>query len=302
MNDSKSIYISRINRVTEYLRANLDQSPSLEELAKVAYFSPFHFHRIFTAVTGETVNACSNRLRLEKAARLLKYTENSATTIALECGFSSSSTFSRSFKQYFGTTPNEYRKTGTIENSKICKDFFPMDEYLLPMSDEELEERFPVEIRAFPKRRIAFERVIGAYQENVVNDAFARLIKWAKDTDLFEAATVFGMSLDDPSVTPQEKYRYEACLTIPDDFKFDSDSGFSETVLPESSYAVTRASGDIKIVATATHYLFEKWLIKSRFEPEHNPGLEIFIDKENVCDWEQFELELCIPVKPIQTF
>jgi AraC family transcriptional regulator len=94
MDDPKVIYTNRINRAIDYILAHLDESPSLEELSKAACFSSFHFHRIFRAITGETVNFHTNRLRLEMAARLLKYSKNSATNIALECGFSSSSTMS----------------------------------------------------------------------------------------------------------------------------------------------------------------------------------------------------------------
>ena len=98
-------YAERIDRVIDHLRANLDRPVKLAELAGVACFSEFHFHRIFTAVSGETLNNFTNRLRLEKAARLLRYTDQSATEIALECGFSSSATFSRAFRAGYGTPP-----------------------------------------------------------------------------------------------------------------------------------------------------------------------------------------------------
>ena len=81
-------YAQRINRVIDYLRGNLDRQVKLEELAKVACFSEFHFHRIFSAISGETLKNFTNRLRLEKAARLLRYSDQKLTDIALECGFS----------------------------------------------------------------------------------------------------------------------------------------------------------------------------------------------------------------------
>ncbi|NNE65856.1 MAG: AraC family transcriptional regulator [Pyrinomonadaceae bacterium] len=301
MKNSKLIYTKRIDRVTDYIRSNLDQSPSLDDLAKVAFLSPFHFHRVFTAITGETINAFTNRQRLEKAARRLKFSDQTATEIALSCGFTSSSTFSRSFKKYFEVSPTEYRKTGKIENSKICKDFHPVNEYVLEMSDEELSRKFPVEIKRFPERRVAFIRVVDAYADNRVLHAFDRLIDWAKANSCFDEGTVFGMSLDDPTVTPADKYRYEACITLPDSGNIDFTTEISEMRIPKMDYAVTRVSGDIKIVATATEYLFNKWLINSAFEPEHQPALEIFLDKENVCNWEHFELDLCIPVRPLRS-
>ncbi|REJ77319.1 MAG: AraC family transcriptional regulator [Acidobacteria bacterium] len=293
-------YTDRIDRVTNYLREHLDESPSLDDLADVAHFSPYHFHRIFTTVTGETVNQFTNRLRLEKAARLLRYSKDSLTDIAFDCGFSSSSTFSRGFRQYFGISPREYRNGVEIENSKIRKELFPMAEYLIPMSGEELRENFPVEIRRFPERRVAFIRVIGGYEEERVPNAYRALMDWARSNGLWEQATVFGMSLDDPMVTPREKYRYEACLTVPDDTPRELDSEISLMTMPEMDYAVTSVSGDLKRMATATNYLFSTWLVESEYEPEHSPGIEIFLDKENVLNWERFDLELCLPVKPNQ--
>jgi len=67
--------------------------------------------------------------------------------------------------------------------------------------------------------------------------------------------------------------------------------------MPAMRYAATRVSGDIRKVSTATDYLFRGWLIHSDYEPEHAPGLEVFLDKEKATDWSHFELELCIPVR-----
>jgi AraC family transcriptional regulator len=114
-------YAQRINRVIDYLRANLDRQVKLQELAKVACFSEFHFHRIFGAVSGETLNDFTNRLRLEKAARLLRYSDHSLTDIALDCGFSSSATFSRAFRSGFDTSPSQFRKSGEIKKARFAK-------------------------------------------------------------------------------------------------------------------------------------------------------------------------------------
>jgi AraC family transcriptional regulator len=111
-------YTQRIDRVIDYLRGNLDRPVKLAELADVACFSEFHFHRIFKAVSGEPLNSFTNRLRLEKAARLLRYSGKSLTDIALDCGYSSSSTFSRAFRSGYDTSPSQFRKSGEIKNSK----------------------------------------------------------------------------------------------------------------------------------------------------------------------------------------
>ena len=134
---ASSEYSRRIDRVIDYLRENLHRPVKLGELAHVACFSEFHFHRIFRAVSGETLNNFTNRLRLEKAARLLRYSGQSLTDIALDCGFSSSATFSRAFRSGYDTSPSLFRKSGEIKKSKICKELFTGQEYVLPMSAAE---------------------------------------------------------------------------------------------------------------------------------------------------------------------
>jgi AraC family transcriptional regulator len=289
-------YAQRINRVIDHIRENLDRPVKLEELAKVACFSEFHFHRIFGAVAGETLNSFTNRLRLEKAARLLRYSDQSLTEIALSCGFSSSATFSRAFRSGYDTSPSQFRKSsGKIKKSKICKELFSAQEYLLPMSAEEKRAAFPVRLIDIPERQVAYIRVANAFEMERVLAALKTLIEWGKSQDIFSQGTLFGMSADDPHVTPKHLYRYEVCLATSSAFECTED--ISKLKMPAMRYAATRVSGDIRTVTTATDYLFRGWLINSDYEPEHAPGLEIFLDKERAMDWSHFELELCIPVR-----
>ena len=109
-------YAARMNRVLDHIQGHLADSLDLEQLAAVACFSPFHFHRLFRAWMGETLQAFVHRLRLERAAQLLVFNRvRSISDIALECGFSSSSAFARAFKTGFGISAGEWRKR------KICQ-------------------------------------------------------------------------------------------------------------------------------------------------------------------------------------
>jgi AraC family transcriptional regulator len=288
-------YARRIDRVIDYLRENLHRPVKLAELAGVACFSEFHFHRIFSAVSGETVNTFTNRLRLEKAARLLRYSEQSLTDIALDCGFSSSATFSRAFRSGYDTSPSQFRKSGEIKKSKICKELFAEDEYGLPMSAEEKKAAFPVSLIDIPERQIAYIRVVNAFELDRVLAALKTLIEWAKSENVFGQGILFGMTVDDPHVTPKHLYRYEVCLAS--SLPFECGQGMSKLRMPAMRYAVVKVSGDIHKVATAWDYLYRDWLINSPYEPEHGPALEVFLDKESAMDWSHFELELCLPLR-----
>jgi AraC family transcriptional regulator len=288
-------YTRRIDRVIDHLRVNLDRKVKLKELAKVACFSEFHFHRIFGAVAGETLNQFTNRLRLEKAARLLRFSERRLTEIALDCGFSSSATFSRAFRSGYDTSPSEFRKTGKIKKRKIRKAINTGQEYVLPMSVVEMKKAFPVRFIDLPARKIAYIRVVDAFDMDRVLAAFKTMIAWAKSKALYSRGVLFGMTLDDPDVTPKHLIRYEVCLAS--DSPFECADGMSKMKLPATRYAVARVSGDIRWVATAWDYLIRTWLINSPYEPEHAPALEIFLDKERAADWSHFELELCLPIR-----
>jgi AraC family transcriptional regulator len=69
-------YISSVNKALQFIDENLDTNLSLDTIAKVACFSPFHFHRIFKAITNETLNGYINRKRIEKAASVLLRLQN----------------------------------------------------------------------------------------------------------------------------------------------------------------------------------------------------------------------------------
>jgi AraC family transcriptional regulator len=299
MSKSNEIYRRRINKVINYINDNLDKSLSLNDLADLAHFSSFHFHRIFVALIGESLNSYTNRTRIEKSARLLKFSKTSISDIAYECGYSSPSTFSRSFRQYFTVTPSTFRKKGKIENSKICKELHPMAEYLCDMSLEEKKSKFPIVRKELPNRKVAYIRVADSFKDGTVIKAFEKLIKWTKDKNLFSEGQFFGMSIDDPMVTPENKYRYEACVTVPHDCIANDQDGIQLMDLPYCLYATTKITGDIRQVATAISYMYNDWLINSNYEPEHQYGLEYFLDKQNVCNWNNFDLELYIPIKPL---
>lgn len=103
-------YQIRINRVFEYIENNLDADLSLASIADIAFFSPFHFHRVFKAITGETLNEYITRRRIEKAALELLRKNISVSEIFLKYGFTDNSSFTRTFKKFYGVSPTEFRK------------------------------------------------------------------------------------------------------------------------------------------------------------------------------------------------
>ena len=115
---SRNEYVRRIHKVQDYIESNIDSSLSIEELADIAGFSKYHFHRIFKGIVDEPLSRYVNRLKLERATHLLTYrTDMTITDIAYHFGFTDSAVFSRAFKSHYGISPSQYRN----DNSKIAK-------------------------------------------------------------------------------------------------------------------------------------------------------------------------------------
>src|SRR5262245_6626807 len=141
---TSSSYHERILRVQVHIQSHLDDALSLEELAGVACFSPFHFHRLFRAFTGEGVHEHVRRLRLERAAQRLKLSEQPVTDIAFDAGYESHEAFTRAFHAMFGMPPSQFRGTR----------YRPPDYGTPP----------PVEIKTLDRTLVVFLRHAGPYE------------------------------------------------------------------------------------------------------------------------------------------
>ena len=220
-------YVSRINRVIDYITANLDGDLSLARLAREASFSPFHFHRVFQAMVGETLGDFIRRIRLERAAMLLvMHPTRSITGIALDCGFSGSAAFARAFRERFGMSASAWRrnkagkpdrKQGKAERNGR-KDLNPPGRYTPPVSgatERSSTMDMKVEVREMPELRVAYVRNIGPY--NTIGKAFERLCQWAGPRGLLGSpdAMMLGIYHDDPEVTDADKLRADACVVVP---------------------------------------------------------------------------------------
>ena len=108
-------YKERILRVLTHIQEHLDEALDLEELARLACFSSFHFHRIFAAMTGETIADHVRRLRLERAALELRSGAKQVIQVALDAGYEAHEAFTRAFKSAYGVSPTKFRRaTGPI--------------------------------------------------------------------------------------------------------------------------------------------------------------------------------------------
>lgn len=109
------LHIRQIEDVQDYIHQHIDKPLNREVLATVAGFSIPHFHRIFTAHTGESAISYVRRKRMERAGRKLRMGAVDITEVALSAGYDSHTAFSKTFKKYFGMSPKTFRDLNCFE-------------------------------------------------------------------------------------------------------------------------------------------------------------------------------------------
>lgn len=286
-------YVDRVNRAIDFMLAHLAEPLNLEDVARAARFSPYHFHRIFAAIAQETPHAFLKRARLERAVFLLaNRRELSLTDIALECGFSSSSDFSRSFRAHFGVPPRLYdvdraRQTGREEMQKKLH----IDPARVAQSAD--PQAFQLELLDLPARRVAYLRVHRPYEGQGVLEAIARLRSWAEPRGL-AGGQWLGYQWDDPELVALEKCRYDLGLEIPDDIELSEE--VSEALFPPMKVAQLEIKGPVELELRALHWIYETWLPNSGYAPDHQPGFEVWNGAPFAHGLTHFELRIHIAV------
>lgn len=315
-------YTARVNRAIDYIENNIDGGDlTLKKLSSVAGFSPFHFHRIFAGMMGETLNQFIQRIRAEKAAMLLVINpKKNMTEIAFDCGYSGSAQFSRAFREKFGKTPSEWRKEKLYADdessinknkSKISKkkSSSGKEEVFLHGYDAENNSRrkkmptikpSSIEVKKFPDMTVAYVRHVGPYKGNpdLFEKLISRICSWAGSRELLKPDTkLIAMYHDNPDVTEENKLRVSVCLTMPDNVRVDSEIG--KMKIEGGSYAVAHFEINPDEYEQAWAWVYGTWLPESGYQPDDKPCFELYGPDPKEHPQGKHVVDICVPVMPL---
>lgn len=293
-------YRRRVCLAMNYISANLHAELSLEQIAKAASFSMFHFHRIFRAMVGETVSEFTRRVRLECAANhLLVRREDDITRVAMDCGFSSSQNFATAFRRHFGMTPSAFRNSKPANTMSKPQDALSLRATYNPDTafvdlTAERAQHMNAEVRDMPEYNVAYVRKMGPYGKETCSQAFGELAQWAGPRGYLASGTMLGVYWDNPEVTPPEKCRVDACVSVPDD------------TAPEGQVGVQRISGGpyavchFEIQADSFQQIWDDafaWLVSHGYECDDKPCYERYHSTPEQHPEGKWVLDICIPLK-----
>lgn len=304
---SRNEYIHRINRVVDYIETHLDDEHSLETLSRIAHFSPFHFHRIFRALTGETINNYVKRIRLQKAGSMLitDYLRPVSEVSAL-CGFKSTSVFCRAFRDHFGSNTGEFRKYYQEEfskNDQLNRKYgqFSQDTPLY-ISDDIINQNRNVnmesniKVKEMPAMDLVYCRHVGSFDQ--IGAAYEKLFKWAGPRELvnFPETKTVTVYHDDPKIVDMEKVRQSACITVEGNVKTEGE--FGKMHLPGGKYVV----GNFRVKPHQFGEAWDavcQWLADSGYQPSDGNPYEYYPKEHEEGPPPIFTVDICVPVKPL---
>jgi AraC family transcriptional regulator len=282
--ETRATYEERILRVQSYLNERLDEEMRLDDLAGVACLSPFHFHRIFRGMTGETVASYVRRLRMQRAASQLKMSGRPVTDIAFGAGYDSLEGFSRAFHEHYGSAPSAWRETQP------------------PRS----QDATPHEVRVVhrPVTVAICLRHVGPYGD--IGPVFGRLFEWAGRQGLLASPfDTVGMPHDDPDVTPPDKIRCDAAILLgtqprgPTGLAGGPAGGDVRWMtLPARDYAVVRHTGPYERLSDAYAWLCGVWLPRSGREAASLPPIEFYRNHPPQTPLGQLITDIHLPLEP----
>jgi AraC family transcriptional regulator len=291
-------YVERINRAIDHVVNHLHQPLRLRELSRAAMLSPFHFHRVFQALVGATPAEFVKRLRLERALGLMARSRApSLTSIALACGFASSSDFSRCFKQRFNVPPSAFdieawreARGDELEAAVERAAQRPRLERLPPRHNP---DKFRVRIVDLSARSVAYIRVSRPYQGDAVVKATKRLVAWAERHGLANGQW-FGYQWDNPEITALADCRYHVAVVAE---RFTPKGEVGRFRFPSMVVAEIEIRGGLDLELRALQWLYGTWLPRSGYVPDNHPGFESWIGRPFAHGTEYFELHIQLPIR-----
>lgn len=265
-------YERRLDRVTRHIYEHLAEPLDLDGLAQVAHLSPYHWHRVYHAMRGETIAATIQRLRLQSAARLLAQTQLPVDQVAQRCGYASAASFTRVFKQSHGMAPAQWRTRGSHAAFAVAPQGQP------GRSDPAVDEQpGALVVRVCEQAALPLATVAHGGPYINIGQAFERLYSQLARHNLFTPQTrSLGVYFDDPAAVSPSSLRSCAGASVAPGVVVPAP--LQSLQLQAGRYAVLRYQGPYSAMHAAYRWLFGQWLPQSGHAPANAPVFEDYLN------------------------
>lgn len=294
--------ITRLNNAIQFIEENIESKLSLEIIAEKAHFSPFHFHRLFSLVMKETPNNFIIRKRIEKAASsFLHQKEKTITEVSEAVGFNNLSSFSKSFKKFYGISPNQFKKESPNKFSKICKTEskngqvkISFEQYICNINNalNWLQMNAKTAVKNIEKLELAYISHKGKMDD--INKVYDELVKWAAPKNLINKHTkMVTIYHDSPKITNPNNLRMSACIVLKNPIKTEGKINLKN--IETTKCIVSR----LEITPFQFQQAWESsfaWMIENGYKKSEIEPFEMYHNNAKEHPENKFIVDLCIPV------
>ena len=286
-------YRAAIDMVTSYIQSHIEDDLRLEDLAVQAGFSPFHFHRIFAGVMGETIADYVQRIRMAMVVQRLLHTSEPVTEIGLAAGYKTPSAFAKAFRLRFGVSPTTFR---TMERNAAYA--LLIQQPLAPSAAQRLPQP---EIRTLPDLHVLYVRGWGMIEysfSKAADRAFSTLIRYLQQHKLMDAfSACLAITPDDYDVVPHDQCRIDAGVVLKAGVQIElASEEVAIQVLPAGRWAVFVHKGPYDTLWQSWNVAYRDWLPRSNERPRDVAPVEIYLNNINHTPPEQLRTEILIPI------
>lgn len=285
--NKEQFYKDRLQQTITYLRNTTIETITVEELETVSNFSYRNLQRIFKARFHESIGTYLTRIKIERAAKLLLFSNDTIKNIAYQVGYSDLQALSKAFKKYSGISPKQYReqKKNLLSVKSINKNNIDMNFHHL-------------RIEYLPSKRVFYKSYKGDYYSDEIEGTWSKLEKEATEQKINVIdSESFGIIWDEPIITESVKCNYDACLVISETKIIDQQNFKVKNVSP-NTYAVFVHMGNYKTIDQTYNKIFGQWLFHSEYEISEAPFLEFYrTHYHHTSNPEEYKTEIYIPLK-----
>ncbi|HAA15049.1 MAG TPA: hypothetical protein DCE41_26485 [Cytophagales bacterium] len=276
--------LDRIQRVLDYILTHFQEPLPLEALAEVGAFSTFHFHRLLRSYLGEPVGSYVKRVRLEKAATLLTYSDQPVAEIAYQVGYETPSAFTTAFHKHFGTAPIEFQRQRTRPEGRPTSSlpegisFQPVPEFI-----------------TMPTLRLAYLQVRGAYGGATMGQAWGTLLATAAQNGWLSADSLrIGIPHENPELSASDQWLYHACVSLPKEAQ--PTAPIQLKTLAGGRFARFRYQGPHQYLDRVYDQIFNDWLLPSSHQLRDAEIFDIYFNTPMDAAPEELITEIHIPI------
>ncbi|GKX29677.1 AraC family transcriptional regulator [Vallitalea longa] len=306
-NKSRLTYISNINKVQDYIEKNLEEDLTIDELARIASFSRFHFQRIYKQMTGESLYSYIKRLRLERAAFILDTNKNrSIQDISLSLGYANQASFAKAFKNTYGVSASSYRNSNksyrdTIHRNSNINYNNTNNSTNGKVYDNIISYNRPIKlsVQIIDPIEAIYTRHTGSYagDSELFEQLFNKLYSYVVSHNYLEKDSQwFAVYHDFGELTSEDKLRMSVCMSINKNIRTCDE--FGSMILEGGKYAVGKFFIKPDEYQLAWNYMLSKWLPESSYVPDDRLSFEYYPPENNENSQERL-VDIFIPIAPL---